>query len=318
MGSGCSKIYAEKAKAHPDDEIGNVISVPGGCQPIGSTYLNGYIPDNKEYEWAGEGAVCYYCSFSPPNSIDCSSGCDGVNCCAIVGRRGTYKRKSYNADPMACCITGESMIDGLTCHPSYRKTTSDACYRYLKAYCSVGNTLMFDEACQSWCAVNPAECALKKSKLCSEDFSNPNCKEWCLQNPGLCDKSAEEYCAKPENKNDTFCACINSELVKHNYNPLCEDKKCITHGYPTESMITSRGDGCKIIDCTTYLNLSSGGKTELNDVTVQQRCGGDSGVGEPISSSSGSYYPWIIIMIIIIIVVIVVIVVMYVKKWKKS
>ena len=35
---------------------------------------------------------------------------------------------------------------------------------------------------------------------------------------------------------DKMCKCINSDLIKYKYNPLCEDLDCIKYGYQTSAM----------------------------------------------------------------------------------
>lgn len=276
----CSKIDVVPATVNPDDQIGVQTSIVGGCAPAGSgiSSLSAYIPQNGEYEWAGEGNSCYYCSFDSPNSIDCSTGCANISCCAIVGTEGTYKRKSYNADPTQCCIQGVSMIDNTTCDPKYRNPKSTSCYDALKQFCTQGDKIFTEGVCQTWCANNLDECKLLKSQICNDParFGNGYCKDWCLQNNGLCDTSVNSFCVS-DTTNDSICACLKSDLIKYKYNPVCEDKACIDNGYQTSSMLSSRGSGCQIVDCTTYFNIVAGGKVQFEDVTLQQRCGSSSG-----------------------------------------
>jgi hypothetical protein len=314
MGHGCSKVPVQHAISNPEDAIGTVLTVPGGCAPLGTgvSYLSEYIPDNGEYSWAGEGSACYFCSFDKPNSIGCSVGCDGISCCAIVGHTGTYKRTSYKADPKQCCLQSASTIGNLTCDPKYRNPTSSNCYEYVKDYCLTGDNIFTADVCASWCANNVQECNQAKSKICNDpsQFTNGYCKDWCLQNPGLCDTSATMYCSKDKTK-DTFCSCLNSDLMKYKYNPLCEDKNCISHGYATQSMITSRGQGCQIVDCNTYFNVSAGGKTEFQDLNIQQRCGSKSSA---LSSSNINYGLLGVIGIVILCIIIALIYFFYLRK----
>jgi hypothetical protein len=315
----CNKIVAQPAKVNPDDQIGTVLTVPGACAPAGTGagWIAGLIPQNGEYEWAGEGSSCFYCSNGAPNSISCSVGCDGVDCCAIVGHTGTYKRTSYKADPVQCCITGQPMIGELTCNPDYRNPNSSACYDIVKTYCILGERLFSDKVCQSWCSNNHNECNLYKSKICNDpvNINNAYCKSWCLQNPGLCDTSAADYCKN--NNPDKFCNCLNSDLIKYKYNPLCEDKSCIDFGYPTSSMVTSRGQGCQIIDCNTYFNVVSEGKVQLTDVDVAQRCGSTQSSQQTLSQSFWERNKTLIIYIIAWVLLILLIILLIVVIGKK-
>jgi len=275
MGGNCSKVIAQVASVNPDDQIGVPITIHGGCGLAGSAFtsLGSYIPSNGEYEWAGEGSTCYYCSANVPNSITCPAGCADLDCCAVVGVQGTYKRKSYNADPVECCKTGKSLLNNLTCHPKYRNPKSQDCYKILKDYCIQGANLFTEDVCKTWCTANPEECVTYQSKVCNGSSNlNFGCKQWCLHHPGMCDSSAEEYC-KNDTTGDDYCACLRSDVQKFNYNPICVDRKCIDHGYQTASMLSARGDKCQdVVDCNTYFDISAGGKVDFADVNIQQRC----------------------------------------------
>jgi hypothetical protein len=302
----CSRIPVSKAMVNPDDKIGTIQHVPGGCSYAGSVVskLGSYIPDNKEYEWAGEGSQCYFCSLDYPDSISCAFGCDGPRCCAVVGRTGTYKRISYKADPAECCKTGNLMIENLTCDPKYRDSRSESCYSYVKDYCINGDSKLFtDDVCKSWCGNNEVECSLYKKRFCNTKGINDKlCRDWCLRNPGLCDDSAVSFCETTKgNENDPFCYCLNSRVTKYKLNPLCVDRKCIDHGYATSSMIDSRGKGCEIVDCSTYFDIKSEGKTELDDVVVNQACGEAPSSTIVAPPKKTNWWLWLIIAIIVLI-----------------
>ena len=274
MGDSCSKTYPKMPDVTKTDTIGAVRTIPGGCGPAGTAgnYLKKYVPNNGEYEWAGEGDGCHYCSASIPNEISCSSGCADVSCCAIVGKRGTYKRTSYKADPVICCLKSADYVGNHTCDPKYKNPTSESCYTAIKNYCLEGNRLFEEDVCKSFCGNNPEECFLYKQEKCNQPNGvfNPYCHNWCMINHGMCDSSMGVYCEqKPE---DPICSCINSDLIKHKYNPVCEDRSCIDHGYHTSSMISSFGDGCQIVDCSVYFDIEAEGNVEFDDVDIDQRC----------------------------------------------
>lgn len=323
----CTRYPIFYAPVNPEDKIGAVKTIPHGCAPAGGAFgwMKKYMPSNGEYEWAGEGNYCHYCSIDYPDSIDCESGCADIACCSILGKRGTYKRKSYNADPKQCClrnaeITSKSnvMIGDLTCDPKYRSPASPDCYPILREYCLNGTTLMTDHSgiCRTWCSNNQKECNSYKSKICNniDNFNQiPECKTWCAENDGLCDTSGVDYCSKETNKEDDFCSCLNSDLVQYKFNPLCEDRKCIKNGYATQSMITSRGKGCEIIDCTTYLEMANKGKTDFKNVAIYQHCGDKTPASvtpKPISSTN----KLIIVIIVMILWIILTLLFMYLIK----
>jgi hypothetical protein len=276
MGSSCSKIEPIKATVNPSDKINDPIPIKDACAPIGSgkMFMKHLIPDNGEYEWNGEDSFCYYCSLEAPKQSTCSFGCSDVNCCAIVGRTGTYKRVAYNADPKDCCLKGCTMINGKTCNPIFRDQKGPWCYNYIKDYCVKSNDWNCD-VCKTWCAQNKDECADYRSKQCNVDdgVSKPGCLDWCMQNHGKCDTMMKRWCVN--NPGDPRCACILSDMHRYNHNPLCVDRKCIDNGYQTSSMISSRGEGCKIIDCRTYFDIKSRGKVDIDDFELMQMCGND-------------------------------------------
>lgn len=274
MGSSCSKSSPSQAAVNPNDPLGTTFTIANGCAPAGSArgYLDKYVPKNGEYEWAGEGGSCYYCSFSAPSQINCSAGCDGVDCCAVIGRGGTYRRTRYLADPVQCCLQSASMIGDKTCDPKYRNPTSEDCFAAIKSYCIQGDRLFSEDVCKTWCAQNEQECFLYKQQLCDQSLGNAFCKTWCMQNHGYCDNSFKEYCATTTKDVDPACGCIQSSLVQYKYNPICEDRQCIDNGYQTSSMLSAFGDGCQIVDCSVYFDVSAQGNVIFDDINIEQRC----------------------------------------------
>lgn len=274
MGASCSKeSIPERVLFNPNDPIDEVHTIPKACAPTGAAmeYMLPLLPSNGEYGWAGEGDDCHYCSDEPPRETTCSS-CDG-GCCPIWGKRGTYKRVSYDADPVQCCILGTKTIKDKTCDPKYADPHSESCFLATKEYCSKNPfRLWSDSKCQTWCANNAAECKLQKGSFCNDpnNIKNKECLDWCVADPGKCDIAMRQYCS--ENPLDYRCGCINSPLLQHQHNPLCDDRKCIDFGYATASQITSRGKGCQIIDCKTYFDIKSKGEVHFDDVTIQDRC----------------------------------------------
>lgn len=275
MGSSCSKeSLPEYVLPDANHLIGEKHTIPKACAPTGSglEHMASLIPSNGEYVWAGEGDWCHYCSNEAPRETNCSS-CDGDSCCPIWGKRGMYKRASYDADPVQCCILGTKTIGDKTCDPKYNIPHSESCFLAKKKYCSKNPLRLWsDPICQNWCANNLAECQMQKSSFCNDpsNIKNKECLNWCIADPGKCDVSMKQFCI--ENPADYRCACINSPLLYHNHNPLCDDRKCIDFGYATTSQIISRGKGCQIVDCKTYFDIQSKGKVIFDDVTIKDRC----------------------------------------------
>lgn len=270
----CSTLEPKQSFSNPDDPIGTKYEIVDGCGPMGTVknHLQKYIPQNGEYDWAGEGNTCYYCSIRPGKKMTCSSGCDSKACCSIIGKGGTYKRTRYLADPVQCCLKSVPTISDKTCDPKYRNPKSEACFSAIKNYCIEGDRLFTDNVCQSWCANNQQECFLYKQRLCDKSIANKFCKDWCMQNHGYCDNSFKAYCDTTTINSDPSCACIKSDLIKYKYNPLCEDRTCIGSGYQTSSMISSLGSGCQIVDCGVYFDVAAQGSVIFDDVNIEQKC----------------------------------------------
>ena len=273
MGGNCSKSSPVKSAVNPDDPIGVRLTVPNACAPAGSVegYMTSLIPDNGEYTWAGEGSSCYYCSLSAPKKISCSAGCDGIDCCAVIGKTGTYKRSQYLADPVQCCLKSAKMISDKTCDPKYRNPTSEACFAAIKSYCVQEDKLFNEDICKTWCAQNEQECFLYKQQMCNSEMNN-HCKDWCMQNHGYCDNSFKKYCSTISKEVDPSCSCIQSSLMQYQYNPLCEDRKCIDNGYQTSSMLSAFGEGCQIVDCGIYFDITAKENVIFDEPQIDQRC----------------------------------------------
>lgn len=297
---------------NPDDPINQEISIKDACAPAGSASgsMRHLIPKNGEYEWAGEGASCNYCSLDAPKSVTCSSGCDGVNCCSIIGVQGKYKRVSYKADPIDCCLNQTKTVGGKTCNPIYRNPKSDSCYNVIKNHCTQGDNIFKDtKVCQSWCSENLVECDIVKSLHCNKpgNTNKPECQKWCMQHQGKCDSSFVNFCNDPKNIKNPKCSCINSSLVHYKYNPLCSDRECIDHGYSTSSMQQSRGDGCSIVDCSTYFDVKSNGNVKFTDLDLEQKCGNVSSEDNTIINSGGIDNKYIIISGVVAVILIIIV-----------
>jgi hypothetical protein len=248
----------------PNDPLDQVKPIDGMCFPKGHSeeWLRSYIPSNDEYEFVECGGHCNYCSLDIPKSTDCNPGCASIDCCAISGVKGCYKRIGYNADPEHCCIFDVNTIGDNTCDPKYKNPKN--CSQYLRDFCT--NDLPFRHPiCKKWCGNG---CKIRKAEYCNEHIFEPFCQEFCHKNNGLCDSGMEQYCKVfPD---EEICSCINSKVQE--YNPICVDRKCIDHGYQTISMMNARGQGCQIIDCKSQINLENQ-KIDLHDIIIEQNCG---------------------------------------------
>lgn len=120
-----------------------------------------------------------------------------------------------------------------------------------------------------------------KQKLCNTPYSTLEKPyvDFCAyfstlqENQGRFDVFMNEFCK--DYPTDSRCSCINSPIKKYGttYNPLCVDLNCMKSGYATSSMLTANLNGCKIIDCTTVLDLTANKNININDFNITQNCG---------------------------------------------
>jgi hypothetical protein len=255
--SSCSNKGAKHAQNNPDDKIGQVIAIDPGCGLAGTAQnsLGSYIPNNGEYVWAGEGNSCHYCSTEPPKEISCSSGCDGIGCCAIIGAKGTYKRKSYNANPIDCCLKQVKTIGNETCDPVYRSNTKDDCRTIIKNYCEIPT-----------------------------NFPNGTCQQFCSQEQtqgrATCDTAVQNYCKS--NPQNPHCQCLlppeKIEEIRKNYGDIVGDITCWYDGcqisknpYMTLNMRNVKNN-CKTTNCIIRdINVTTNGK--VSDLNIMNNCG---------------------------------------------
>ncbi len=261
------------------------MTLPNVCVNDLSEVSGSLLPANREYVLTSLGPDC--------NVPNCSGN-----------YQVKYKRQMYSGDPLACCVSSgkEQVIEGGTCDPQYTSASSLSCDPYMQSYCTAARILS-DPSCQSWCSVNASRCATAKSNACDSPDAVANtegCKEFCLKNPGMCDVGMTDYCKTTTGYTDPVCACIVSPVAtKAKYNPLCIDTACISGGYATQSMVTSRGNGCQIIDCSTYLTLKDIKTVNMSDTNLSQQCGtGASTTASGIPDSAagggplGSLWTW--------------------------
>jgi len=292
-------------------KIGDTKEIPGMCvkDPTqGKNYAKLYLPNGGEYEYGGTGNTCYRCMWdSGVKETTCSSGCVGfASCCTspIPGKKVLIRRKAYNGRKSYCCLKPDRQTfmgqTSLTCDPSFDGTNPE-CNTVMQSSCGKtayeldnyepkpehkNKAIMFRtdkdglnlgaKKCNAWCLTYPEACKTVKTQICSDPTKFKNnknkCLDFCYLNPGKCDKAMFEYCKTPEGKLDPKCSCINSDINKTKYNPLCVDSKCIRNGYATNSQLVSRGGGCRIVDCSVVMDINAGGNVEFDDVKVVQNC----------------------------------------------
>lgn len=266
----------------PNDKIDEKKPITYGC---GDEYeLLKYIPQNGEYQWAGE-------------SDDYDPACCGKP-------TGHYKRTSYLADNKECCKNLTSTIGNKTCNPAYRGPFTSECDTIMKEYCldntpeAHKNNIFTQPSCSLWCTKNDGTkeiCKQKKTTLCNDanNLQSSECKQWCLENPGQCDKGMTDYCVKPENIHDPICTCINSFVDfkdRDINNPRCVDKNCILTGYSTAAMMNNNVK-CQNISCDVYYDMHENDRVNIHENYISQTCGGKTTAPHTLVQKLKSH-PW--------------------------
>ena len=323
----------KKIEINADDKIGEQLIAKDLCFPSEfkddilsqNYYLNDFLP-NDEYKWSFfDDKECHYCEQNLPQEVLCettfvtwlfswilgfatfiyTSG-EGKtkNCTPKKGKKAVYERVKYSGEPIKCCLSENKIIDGKTCDPKYTNENSEECYGVRRNYCSDYDKFFNDPICKQWCATNQVDCQLLGEEICNnQNKFGKECINWCHMNPGKCDTTMQKLCETSPDL--TQCSCINSKLNKHNYNPICSDRRCINFGYVTESQLISRGQGCEVVDCDVYFNLSDTGEVIFDDVNLDSRCGNVS--PEQIHYKHPHYKYFIIIIVIVIALLIIII-----------
>jgi hypothetical protein len=131
-----------------------------------------------------------------------------------------------------------------------------------------------------------------KTNVCNGPgaLTNPQCRDWCRRHRGACDAASATYCAPGgAGAKTSYCGCINSPVTK--YNPECVDTWCISGsdasgigGY-TPSYLSDRP--CpQIVDCSTQLEMTAGGRIITGAISIQQNCGNTGGGSTPCGAQS--------------------------------
>lgn len=280
MGCGNS-VPAKYAKNDPNYGLNVPIQIQDGCGPAGTVqnYLSKFMPQNGEYAWAGEGETCFYDSAEVGSTMPCNAGCskDRPGHCAIVGRRGKFKRIKYGADPTDCCLkkaTPQGLIGTQTCDPKYRNPSSPDCQNIIQDSCTQDDNIFNQRYCQSYCnnTGNLDWCNNVKSTYCNNkpNVNNAYCKPWCKDNIDKCSSGIQNYCLDGDKVfNDDLC---NSYCSTINGGSWCDNTKSTFCNNPENISNSKCQSYCKKFPdkCKTSLHsyCSSGDRAFKDDLCV--------------------------------------------------
>lgn len=180
-----------------------------------------------------------------------------------------------------CCTTGKSGDPQKRCDTKYTNLTS-SCNPAMTKYCDADRFFVNDR-CIKWAKQNPNIAEVQKRTVCNTvDGFNKNinqCRTWCLAHPGECDIGSAGYCAVDQNKQDSYCSCLQNSIVKEvgeqYFMPECNDKKCKEQGYKNKNaaLIVASGKCPDIFDCSAIVNLTETARDNiLNNVTQTVNC----------------------------------------------
>jgi len=281
MGNDCKRLPPpQQIVASENDRLNVPFELPNFCGPAGtvSGYVHPYLDKAKEYQFAGEGSQCRYCSVDAPRSISCTAGCSDVSCCAIIGNRAKFERGSFKGDVEKCCLDGPRIDDeGRTCHPDY---TFDnlKCKNIILREClkDKSNFLRPGHVCAKYAVLYPGEGDEMMGDACNDPviFNSERelCKSLCLELNGQCDTSSMQYCSTTEGNNDSYCSCINDTS---DTNPICNNNKtCQIRGYITNALGKLK---CIINKCIVDLSFQNIRAVDIKSLEIAQSCDGSGG-----------------------------------------
>lgn len=203
----------------------------------------------------------------------------------------TTRKRTWDEHSTQCCAR---LLGSGECPGFYGPNSHSGCDQYMLGYCAANPDQMGSGVCAEWYLPQKSREDTVKKAVCNraDNLGHPACREWCRQHPGECDAGAIAYCS--ENPADILCACLTSPVTR--YNPACVDAKCIAGvmpgsegigGYVTASMTSKPCPD--IVDCSTQVELESGGRTTTGSINVAQNCGeGGTGTGGTGSGGTGS------------------------------
>ena len=105
----CKKLSPIQAINDPQIEINEVRDIQGAYGDAGTAAnsLSKYIPQNGECKFVSMRS-CHFCE----NLLMLRMfNWMWYGCCAMVGSKGGYKKVSYNADPLQCCLAQTATIE---------------------------------------------------------------------------------------------------------------------------------------------------------------------------------------------------------------
>jgi hypothetical protein len=194
-GQDCSY---ENPKAYTASEladlgIGRTQQVTGTCTTAGQSERR-WCPNNGEFVSSKSSACAFNSTNRDGRQFHCGpknttwAGCGGpgtnwVGQCEIVGSSTKCERRSFSADPAACCkADGTKIIGGKTCDPQYRTANSSSCRGVIREHCNgITTNPDSDPACKTFMAISDINDTEIRNAYCSRGdnlFKSRMCSSW--------------------------------------------------------------------------------------------------------------------------------------------
>ena len=202
----------------------------------------GYFPSgNNEFEFKKNesGNLCTYCAHDSgrfranKTNCSCASGIDGIG-----GKTVKFKRKTYNADPVECCLANNidnvdcdnvnlgtvKLLNNNTCAPDNRSLFCHNCPNLVINSCSSSD--FFTE--------NRENC----SKLITKVDESGN----RVNTDNTFDLAVNQYCSSENGKLDDNCNCYNAiiNFKKNNTGwAVCQLPECMQSSEEITPLLTN-------------------------------------------------------------------------------
>jgi hypothetical protein len=184
---------AYKASDLADLGIGNKQQVAGTCTTAGQSEGR-WCPNNGEFVSNPSSACAFNSTNNDGRQLHCGpkdstwAGCGGIGSgwegqCEIAGSSTECERRSFAADPVACCkANGAKTIGGKTCDPQYRNSANSNCIGISREYCkTITSNPDNDPACKNFMAASNTNDTNIRNAYCSRGynlFNDKMCLSW--------------------------------------------------------------------------------------------------------------------------------------------
>jgi hypothetical protein len=298
MGATASQSCAyENPKAYnasdlADLGIGGTQQVTGTCTTAGRSEGK-WCPNNGEFVSGPSRACAFNTTNNDGRQFHCGpkdstwGGCGGIGSgwegqCEIVGSSTKCERRSFSADPAACCkANGTKIIGGKTCDPKYQNSSNSSCIGISREYCkTLTSNPDRDTACKNFMASSNTNDNDIRNTYCSRGdnlFNDRMCSSWVTKpkssNQVVIDTLMREKCKGNNMGRDPCKSYVINRSTKDSSYDSVMTKYCIQN---PESLL------CRCI--MSKHNENTNGSLKGRPECIDPACAGEQGAESPFKT----------------------------------